>query len=160
MPQTNHHGKLLPVNLVRTSFYRRRITTSLTPLSAAFSLRAIQCLPRVLGQSPLACPPSRTDVLVSGIFAGRILVGSYLDLSQQFRQISGGTPKSRHSPPTLGWLKGVGFCRSLPFGLIRCTVQRCCSATGENRPLPDVPGSDFWHGKQTLKHDRRQLSVL
>ncbi len=28
----------------------------------------------------------------------------------------------------------VGFCRSLPFGLIRCTVQLCCSAVGGNRP--------------------------
>ncbi len=34
----------------------------------------------------------RTDVLDSGKSAGSILVGSYLDLSQQFRQISGGTP--------------------------------------------------------------------
>ncbi len=34
-------------------------------------------------------------------------------------------------PPATGW---VGFCRSLPFGLNRCTVQLCCRAIDRNRP--------------------------
>ncbi len=36
--------------------------------------------------------------------------------------------------PGLEGPEWVGFCRSLPFGLIRCTEQRYCSASGGNRP--------------------------
>ena len=34
----------------------------------------------------------------------------------------------------------VGFCRSLPFGLIRCTVQLCCGAIDKNRPGAVIRG--------------------
>ena len=40
----------------------------------------------------------------------------------------------------------VGFCRSLPFGLVRRTVQLCCSAIGGDRPgrkLSEPSKNDF-----------------
>ncbi len=43
---------------------------------------------------PTVRTPSRTDVSVSGIFAGRILVGSYLDFSAKLRGVSGGEAMS------------------------------------------------------------------
>ncbi len=38
--------------------------------------------------------PSRTDVLVSGKSAGRILVGSYFDFAAKLRGVSGGEAMS------------------------------------------------------------------
>ncbi len=57
-------------------------------------------------------PPHSVALMRNGCFSG-------------FRSLS------RHFPVCPGW---VGFCRSLPFGLIRCTEKLCCGAIGGNRP--------------------------
>ena len=51
------------------------------------------------------------------------------DTNAVLSDLEADVPKSR-----LECLLRLGFCRPLPFGLIRCTVQLRCSAIGGNRP--------------------------